>query len=116
MTKHLPEEAITNELKGRSAFFLPNPPQAPIDVYPRDTVRTPARVNVRTPEQPHGRTDELPRATSNQRTIKRQSYNVYLDQHEALKRLEATSILSGKGKFISEMVREALEAYLKEKA
>lgn len=41
---------------------------------------------------------------------------MYQDQHEALKRLEATSILSGKGKFISEMVREALEAYLNDKA
>ena len=83
-------------------------------------MRTPERANARTTEQAHARTGEhpndrppeRPKPPSGQRAIKRQSYNVYQDQHEALKRLEATSSLSGKNIFISEMVREALDQYL----
>lgn len=78
-----------------------------------DMVRTPERVNRRTDEQANARTGELPKSLSGKRVIKRQSYNVYADQHEALQRLEATGSLSGKGIFISEMVREALDDYLK---
>ena len=62
-------------------------------------------MNTRTPEQVNSRTGE--------RAITRQSYNVYTDQHMALKRLEAQASLSGsKSRTISEMVREAISDYL----
>ena len=110
---------ITNELKGRSAFFSP---QEPVPVFPSepaiqhqdDRMRTPERVNTRTDEQANTRMGEHPKSHSGKRAIKRQSYNVYQDQHLALQRLEATSALSGKSVFISEMVRNALDKYLQE--
>lgn len=117
MKKKLSEEVITNELKGRSGFFSPqapplqSAPQSSIDA-PIGRVRTPAQVNTRTDEQVNARTGEHPKVASEKRVIKRQSYNVYQDQHQALQRLEANSVLSGRGVFISEMVREALEEYL----
>ena len=117
MKKSLPETAVTNELKGRSAFFTPRLTSAVLENSPSieqliDRVRTPERVNTRTPEQANARTDERPKVALGKRVIKRQSYNVYQDQHQALQRLEATGALSGKGVFISEMVREALDDYL----
>lgn len=119
MKKQLPEDMITNELKGRSAFFLPQTEQKRGEEQ-SDRVRTPERVNARTPvhtnartgEQANGRIAERPKSSSGKRVIKRQSYNVYQDQHEALQRLEATGVLSGNNIFISEMVREALDEYL----
>lgn len=68
-------------------------------------VRTGERVNARTPEHTNARTGE--------REITRQSYNVYTDQHMALKRLEAQASLNGsKPRTISEMVREAIGDFL----
>lgn len=126
MKKRLQEDTITNELKGRSAFFLPRTEQESSSDKQSDIVRTPERLNTRTDEQANTRTRERPNArtenrtletptSSGKRVIKRQSYNVFQDQHDALKRLEATSILSGKGIFISEMVRAAIDAYLKDR-
>lgn len=74
---------------------------------------TTLEANTRTPEHANARTPELPKSVSGKRNIKRQSYNVYVDQHEKLLRLEATSALSGKKRAKSEMVREALDEYLK---
>lgn len=121
MKKALPEAAITNELKGRSAFFSPRLSSAISDSQPKtelvaDVERTPERVNRRTHEQANARTGEHPKTASGKRIIKRQSYNVYQDQHEALQRLEATGVLAGKGVFISEMVREALDDYLQNRS
>jgi hypothetical protein len=63
------------------------------------------QVNRRSPEQANTRTGE--------REITRQSYNVYTDQHMALKRLEAQASLNGsKPRTISEMVREAIRDFL----
>lgn len=136
MTKKLNVEAITNELHGASLFFNPpklegqpvvqdislTPPpvreEKPPIVQSREQVntRTAEHANARTPEHMNTRTGEQTNRRTPERVIARQSYNVYEDQHEALKRLEAQSTLSGgKPLHISEMVRQALDAYLAKK-
>jgi hypothetical protein len=73
---------------------------------------TPEHVNTRTDERMNARTPEQVNTRPPKRVITRESYNVYKDQHQALKRLEAMSALDGKSKPLSEMVREALDTYL----
>ena len=75
--------------------------------------RTPAHPNARTGEHANRRTPERANGRTRERRIVRQSYNIYQDQHEALKRIEAKSALSGKTPLnISQMVRQALDDYL----
>lgn len=45
MKKHLPADAITNELVGASAFFKPQAPETPAAVLPRDETPPPAIPN-----------------------------------------------------------------------
>jgi len=79
--------------------------------------RTGERVNTRTPEQVNRRTGERVNTRTPERVITRQSYNVYKDQHQRLKRLEAKSAMSGgKPVYMSQMVREALDKYLERKS
>ncbi len=115
-SKHKPSmNTIANELQGASVFFqkptstsgsvphpLPEQTQSTSGEHPH--TRTDEHMNARTPEQANTRTGERP--------IKRQSYNVYQDQHQALTRIEAKSRLSGKPITISDMVRKAIEDYL----
>lgn len=74
--------------------------------------RTGERVDARTPEQVNARTGERPNGRTGERVIKRQSYNVYEDQHRQLQQLEASRALSGHPLPISVMVRQALDEYL----
>lgn len=76
-------------------------------------VRTPVHLNSGTPARPHGRTPERVNTRTDKRPISRQSYNVYSDQHLKLQRLEAESKLAGKPIPISDLVRQALDHYLK---
>ncbi len=75
--------------------------------------RTAEQVNERTPVQVNHRTGERLNERTGKRLIGRQSYNVYNDQHAKLQRLEAESKLSGKPVHISDLVRQALDTYLK---
>ncbi|MAS35624.1 MAG: hypothetical protein CL610_16560 [Anaerolineaceae bacterium] len=78
--------------------------------------RVPEQVNTRSPEHPNTRTGEHVNRRTPERPIGRQSYNVFLDQHEALKRLEAQSFLSGKSLSLSDMVRQALDDYIRKQS
>jgi succinyl-CoA synthetase alpha subunit len=90
---------------------LPERPNARTDEQVNG--RTPERANTRTGEQVNTRTPEQANARTGEREITRQSYNVYTDQHMALKRLEAQASLNGaKPRTISEMVREAISDFL----
>lgn len=98
--------------------------QVPSEVHPLPehlNTRTPEQANGRTPEHANGstgervntRTPEQANSRTGERAITRQSYNVYTDQHMALKRLEAQASLNGaKPRTISEMVREAISDFL----
>jgi hypothetical protein len=117
MRKKLNSDAIANELAGGSAFF-PNyegdaspAPQGRVVAdltrvaeeldHPND--RTGARSNARTPVRSLGK-----------RIITRNSFEVYEDQMEALRRLAFREKMDGKVGSMSAMVRGAIDAFLKE--
>lgn len=61
----------------------------------------------RTTVRPNDRTVERERIT------KRHAFEIYRDQYEALKKLKATAMLDGNNTSMSEMVREAIDTFLK---
>ncbi len=65
--------------------------------------------DTRTGEYPNGRTGE--RASAG-RVIKRYSFELYEDQMKTLRRLSAEERLNGEKGSMSEMVREAIAAYV----
>lgn len=62
----------------------------------------------RTPERSNARTGER----VNERAITRQSYEIYKDQHAALREFSIEEMQRGERGSMSEMVREALDAYI----
>ncbi|MCI0648011.1 MAG: hypothetical protein L0332_30820 [Chloroflexi bacterium] len=77
----------------------------------RANERTDEQVNVRTKERPFTRTGEHP---SKQRKTVRYSFQFYADQVAELKRLRAQLELNGEDKDLSQLAREAFDAYLTE--
>jgi hypothetical protein len=65
----------------------------------------PERVNARTPVRPNGK-----------RIITRNSFEIYEDQMDALRKLSLQEKMEGKLGSMSQMVREAIDAYLKDKS
>jgi hypothetical protein len=63
------------------------------------------RANARTPVRPSGK-----------RIITRNSFEIYEDQMESLRKLSFQEKMEGKLGSMSHMVREAIDAYLKEKS
>ena len=128
MKKQLNVESIQSELRGGSAFFPgykspPTPPServqspsgadpspqqsAPItgnDLRPESTAPLPERVNARTPVRPSGK-----------RIITRNSFEIYEDQMDALRKLSLQEKMEGNLGSMSHMVREAIDTYLKER-
>jgi hypothetical protein len=66
---------------------------------------TPERVNARTPVRPNGK-----------RIITRNSFEIYEDQMDALRKLSLQDKMDGKLGSMSQMVRDAIDAYLKDKS
>jgi hypothetical protein len=87
----------------------PNPTDAPVQEAERlknqPSQAIPERVNARTPVRPNGK-----------RIITRNSFEIYEDQMEALRKLSFQEKMDGKLGSMSHMVREAIDAYLKEKS
>jgi hypothetical protein len=115
MTKKLNVDAITNEL-AESAFF-----RRPKREQPESDKSTPLpekqivqenqshqdideRVNARTPVRPNGK-----------RIITRNSFEIYEDQMDSLRKISLQEKMEGKLGSMSQMVRDAIDAYLKEK-
>jgi hypothetical protein len=65
----------------------------------------PERENARTPVRPNGK-----------RIITRNSFEIYEDQMDALRKLSLQEKMEGKLGSMSQMVRDAIDAYLKEKS
>ena len=115
MTKKLNADAITNELEG-SAFFprpqreqpeanKPTPlPEKSIIEEEQPTQAIPVRVNARTPVRPNGK-----------RIITRNSFETYEDQMDSLRKLSLQEKMEGKIGSMSQMVREAIDDYLKKR-
>jgi hypothetical protein len=131
MKKQLNVNQIQSELRGGSAFFPGykggDSPIAPSQetektfpeeattsqVVPETDKDTPKeratpeaeRVNARTPVRPNGK-----------RIITRNSFEIYEDQMDALRKLSLQEKMEGKLGSMSQMVREAIDTYLQKKA
>jgi hypothetical protein len=116
MTKKLNTDAITSEL-AESAFFrrpqreqpetsTPTPlPENQIVQEKQADQSTPERENARTPVRPNGK-----------RIITRNSFETYEDQMDSLRKLSLQEKMEGKIGSMSQMVREAIDDYLKKRA
>jgi hypothetical protein len=113
MSKKLNIDAIANELEGSAFFRRPAPKQT--DARPSTPLPEQAiveenqshppqseRVNARTPVRPNGR-----------RIITRNSFEIYEDQMDSLRKLSLQEKMEGKLGSMSQMVREAVDTYLK---
>jgi len=115
MTKKLNVDAITNEL-AESAFFrrpqreqpvIDNStplPEKPIIQENQPHQDITERVNARTPVRPNGK-----------RIITRNSFEIYEDQMDSLRKRSLQEKMDGKIGSMSQMVRDAIDAFLKEK-
>ena len=116
MKKKLDEAAITNELRESLHFQRPQEPEAALEqdseVPEAVASATPAaaatQTNVATSERSSVRTG----VRVEQRILKRHPFEFYRDQLDALKQLSLTDQMAGGRGNMSEMVREALDAYL----
>ena len=105
--------ALKSPLEGMPAIGKPpqKKPSAPPPPVAEEKPEVPAshpvpeRVNARTPVRPNGK-----------RIITRNSFEIYEDQMDALRKLSLAEKMEGKLGSMSQMVREAIDAYLKEKS
>ena len=107
--KKLDEAAITNELRESLHFQRPQEPEAALEQdseAAEGAAATPT--SVATTERPSVRTS----VRVEQRILKRHPFEFYRDQLDALKQLSLTDQMAGGRGNMSEMVREALDAYL----
>jgi hypothetical protein len=108
--------AMGSELRDSAFFRREQGSQAPADTQSEpDESSVAAFVGRRQPreekavsERPNARTPER----ANERAIVRQSYEIYKDQHAALRGFSIEEMQRGERGSMSEMVREALDAYI----
>jgi hypothetical protein len=131
MKKKLNIDQVQSELRGGSAFFpgyksgnSPPPPSEETEKTnvadftrnesasvttndkPQEAPQAVAeRANARTPVRPNGK-----------RIITRNSFELYEDQMDSLRKLSLQDKMEGKLGSMSQMVREAIDTYLKQKA
>jgi hypothetical protein len=116
MKKQLNVDRIQSELRGGSAFFpgyqgspSPAPPAEPQE--PQVSERSGEKANDRSVGRSFART---PVRDPARRIITRNSFEIYEDQMEALRKLSFQEKLAGKVGSMSAMVRAAIDSYLKE--
>ncbi len=104
--------ALKSPLEGMPTIDKPrrlSPQDAPVQEAERlknqPPQATPERVNARTPVRPNGK-----------RIITRNSFEIYEDQMDSLRKLSLQDKMEGKLGSMSQMVREAIDTYLKQKA
>jgi hypothetical protein len=104
--------ALKSPLEGMPAIgkpLRPTPQDSPAPAVERPvnepSQAIPERVNARTPVRPIGK-----------RIITRNSFEIYEDQMDALRKLSLQEKMEGKVGSMSQMVRDAIDAYLKEKS
>ena len=82
----------------------PPPPEKPILQEVQPHRQTPERENARTPVRPSGK-----------RIITRNSFEIYEDQMDSLRKLSLQEKMEGKIGSMSQMVREAIGDYLQKR-
>lgn len=113
MKKKLNTEAIINELRGGSAFFpgyegVASPAPAEELSRPQRKERLSQEPNARSPERSSART---PVRDVAKRAISRNSFEIYEDQMEFLRKLSFRDKMEGKPGSMTAVVREAIDAY-----
>ena len=108
MKKKLNTDVISSELSGRSAFF---------PGYNNDTQKDPVE-GAQSTDRPTGRPDGVattrpPDRPTGRRIPVRRGFEFYEDQLVALKKRSLQEQLDGKSGNMSQMVRDALDDYLK---
>ena len=116
MRKQLNVDRIQSELRGGSAFFpgyrgSPSPAPPATSPEPQVSERLGERANDRSPGRSFART---PVRQPAKRIITRNSFEIYEDQMEALRKLSFQEKLAGQVGSMSAMVRTAIDAYLVE--
>jgi hypothetical protein len=120
MSKKLNITAITNELEGSAFFPSKKPPLSPTpqpvtrskppEEAKSDVVITPPiESKPHIPERPNASTAERP---NGKRIITRNSFEIYEDQMDSLRKLSYQEKMDGKLGSMSGMVREAIDTYL----
>jgi hypothetical protein len=121
MSKKLNITAITNELEG-SAFF-PGKKPSPLSPIPQPVTRSkpPEEVNADVvitppieskPQIPERANATIPERQNGKRIITRNSFEIYEDQMDSLRRLSYQEKMEGKLGSMSGMVRDAIDTYL----
>jgi hypothetical protein len=131
MKKKLNIDQVQSELRGGSAFFpgyksggshtassqedktasqvddasSQSAPPPTIDVQKEASIRIPERENARSLVRPNGK-----------RIITRNSFEIYEDQMDSLRKLSLQDKMAGKLGSMSQMVRDAIDTYLQKKA
>ncbi len=108
------EQSLKSSMDNFPAIEKPRAPQpetSPLPPSPKENIRKeepsqsiPERVNARTPVRPNGK-----------RIITRNSFEIYEDQMDALRKLSLQEKMEGKLGSMSQMVRDAIDAFLKAK-
>jgi hypothetical protein len=116
MKKQLNVDRIQSELRGGSAFFPGykggSSPAPPVEGWePQVSERSGAKANDRSVGRSFART---PVRDPARRIITRNSFEIYEDQMEALRRLSFQEKMAGQVGSMSAMVRAAIDAYLED--
>jgi len=103
---------LKSSLEDMPVIEKPNPPgtlppfsQKPMRPENQSEQLIPERVNARTPVRPSGK-----------RIITRNSFEIYEDQMDSLRKYSFHEKMEGKLGSMSQMVRDAIDAYLKDRA
>ena len=116
MKKQLNVDRIQSELRGGSAFFPgyrggPSPAPAAEASDPQVSERSGEEANDRSPGRSFART---PVRQPTRRIITRNSFEIYEDQMEALRKRSFQEKLAGQVGSMSAMVRSAIDTYLED--
>jgi hypothetical protein len=119
MTKKLNITSITNELEG-SAFFpskktpsvSPTPPSIGDEPKPPEVIIPAIESKQLVPERANAPTDQRP---NGKRIITRNSFEIYEDQMDSLRKISYQEKMAGKLGSMSGMVREAIDTYLQKR-
>lgn len=115
MTKKLNVESITNELAGSAFFRRPQREQPEKDTstsLPEKAIIQEEQADRDIPERGNARS---PVRSNGKRIITRNSFETYEDQMDSLRKLSLEEKMEGKLGSMSQMVREAIDDYLKKR-
>ena len=115
--KQLNTENVLSELTGQSAFFQKLPTPSSLENSPETPKRELDRPVERSTERPNDRSSErfVESPSHHQRITRRYSFEAFDDQVRKLKTISMQAGINGDNLSISEMIREAIDGFLKQR-